>query len=635
MCGIAGWLGHVDGQEAVADRMRACLRHRGPDASGVQAVGEATLIHTRLSIIDLSDTGAQPMPGADGRVWTVLNGEIYNHAELRATLQAKGHRFRGRSDTEVIPALYQEYGDGFVSHLRGMFAIGLYDTAERRLLVVRDRFGIKPVFYTANDERLGFASEVRALRALPGIDERANVQAIFDYLALGYIVAPDTAFHGMHALEPSMFLEAWRDGDRIVHRTRRYHQWVVAPREGWPLDAAVEQAEALLTRSVERQLESDVPLGALLSGGIDSSLVSAAAQRATGQLRTFNVQFPEGYDETWAAVSVARHIGSTHRTLRMDEGEATWDRVTSLLTHAGQPFADSSLFAVHAVSRLMRQHVTVVLSGDGGDEGFGGYDVSWQIARYARLQRVPALAWTLAGAVAAPLARLGLVRGWLPERLADLPGADDAGILRNMVCALREREQVDAFDGGDVQPTRRHFESAWPNVFGPRASRLERLSGLMTEVNIRLALANGYLFKVDTASMRESIEVRVPLLDEDLVGFGLTLPHELKAAGRTSKRVLRAIAERWLPSEVARKPKAGFALPVDAWVDAPFKARLYDTLMSADSPLAGLLRRPVYHRWLAAFRDGTPLPEMSRSGLYGRAIMLLSLHLSLCRPAHS
>jgi asparagine synthase (glutamine-hydrolysing) len=170
----------------------------------------------------------------------------------------------------------------------------------------------------------------------------------------------------------------------------------VAPREGWPLDAAVEQAEALLTRSVERQLESDVPLGALLSGGIDSSLVSAAAQRATGQLRTFNVQFPEGYDETWAAVSVARHIGSTHRTLRMDEGEATWDRVTSLLTHAGQPFADSSLFAVHAVSRLMRQHVTVVLSGDGGDEGFGGYDVSWQIARYARLQRVPALAWTLA-----------------------------------------------------------------------------------------------------------------------------------------------------------------------------------------------------------------------------------------------
>ena len=635
MCGIAGWIGHVDDGLAVAERMRARLRHRGPDGSGVRACGDATLIHTRLSILDLSEHGAQPMPGAGGRIWTVLNGEIYNHAALRTALQAKGHQFRGRSDTEVIPALYDEYGDDFVSHLRGMFAIGLYDVAARRLIVVRDRFGIKPVFYTATDQRLAFASEIRTLRELPGIDDRPNLQSIFDYLALSYIVAPDTLLRGVHALEPSMFLEARMDGDRVVHTLRRYHQWVVAPNLDWSLEDAVDETEGLLTSAVERQMESDVPLGSLLSGGIDSSLVSAAAQRATGQLQTFNVQFPEGYDETWAAVAVARHIGSTHRTLRLEDGEATWERVTSLLGQSGQPFADTSLFAVHAVSRLMRQHVSVALSGDGGDEGFGGYDVTWQLARYARLQRVPAAVWSFASVLATPLARAGLVRWWLPERIADLPTADDAGILRNMVAVLREREQLEAFAGHDVLPTRRLFESRWPNVFDRRASRIERLSGLMTEVNIRLALANGYLFKVDTASMRESLEVRVPMLDEDLVARGLTLPHALKVTGHTSKRVLRNIAERWLPADVARKPKAGFAIPVDTWVDASFKQRLHETLLASNSPLRGLMRADLCERWITAFRDGTRLPEMSRRGVYQRAISLLSLHVALCEAPHS
>ena len=635
MCGIAGWIGQVDDGPAVAERMRMRLRHRGPDGSGVERLPGATLIHTRLSIIDLSEHGAQPMPGRDRRIWTVLNGEIYNHAAVRATLQAKGHQFRGRSDTEVIPALYDEYGDDFVSHLRGMFAIALYDVAERRLLLVRDRFGIKPVFYTATDARLAFASEIRALRELPGIDDRTNLQAIFDYFALGYMVAPDTLLRGVRALEPAMFVEARMEGDRVVHALRRYHQWVVAPRLDWTLEDAVDQTEALLTPAVQRQLESDVPLGALLSGGIDSSLVSAAAQRATGHLQTFNVQFPESHDETWAALAVARHIGSDHRTLTLGDGEATWEQVTSLLGQSGQPFADTSLFAVHAVSRLMRQHVAVALSGDGGDEAFGGYDVTWQIARFAQLQRVPGAAWSIAGALVTPLARAGLVRWWLPERIADLPTADDAGVLRNMVAVLREPEQREAFAGLDVLPTRRLFEAQWPHVFDRRTSRVERLSGLMTEVNIRLALANGYLFKVDTASMRESLEVRVPMLDEDLVGLGLTLPHALKVTGRTSKRVLRAIAGRWLPQEIARKPKAGFAIPVDTWVDAPFKQRLHDTLLASHSPLRGLMRTDLCERWLTAFRDGVPLPEMSQRGVYQRAISLLSMHQALCPADHS
>ncbi|MFN8060149.1 MAG: asparagine synthase (glutamine-hydrolyzing) [Vicinamibacterales bacterium] len=635
MCGIAGWIGRVENGPAIADRMRVQLRHRGPDGAGVKAFARGALVHTRLSIIDLSEDGAQPMPSADGRVWTVLNGEIYNHRELRKALQAKGHHFRGHSDTEVIPALYEEYGDDFVSHLRGMFAIALYDTTRERLLLVRDRFGVKPLFYTATDERLGFASEIRALRQLPGIDDVPNRQAIYDYVALSYMVAPDTLFRGIRALEPCTCLEASFERDRVRYGLRRYHQWVVSPRASISFDTAVATAEELVGRAVESQMESDVPLGSLLSGGIDSSLVSTAAHRTNGHLKTFNVQFPEGYDETWAAVAVARHIGSDHRTLRMEEGEATWERVTRLLGHTGQPFADTSMFAVHAVSRLMREHVTVALSGDGGDEGFGGYDVSWRLARFARLQRVPGALWSLAAAMAMPLARQGLVRWWLPERLADIPRSSDAGILRNMCALLREREQQEAFDGLNLEPTRRLFESRWSNVFEPGASRVERLSAHFTEVNIRLILANGYLFKVDTASMSESLEVRVPMLDEDLMSYGLTLPHHLKVEGQTCKRVLRAIADRWLPPEVANKPKAGFAIPVDAWVSPGFKDRLHDTLLSVTSPLRDLMRFDLCERWIGAFRQGVTLPEMSRSGLYYRAILLLSLHQALCPPERS
>jgi asparagine synthase (glutamine-hydrolysing) len=631
MCGIAGWIGHVDDGASVADSMKLALRHRGPDEARVRPFPRATLVHTRLSIIDLSEDGAQPMSNARGTVWVVLNGEIYNHRELRRQLEARGHCFRGHADTEVLAPLYEEYGPDFVTRLRGMFTIALYDAARERLLLVRDRFGIKPLFYTASEDRLGFASEIQALRRIPGIDERPNLQAVFDYAALAYMVAPATLFRGIQALEPATYLEAWFEDGRVRHQCRRYHQWIAAPRLDLTFEQAVAEAEELVDRAVASQLESDVPLGSLLSGGIDSSLVSAAAQRHTPVLQTFNVQFPEGYDETWAATAVARHIGSDHRTLRMEEGEASWDRVTDLLAHTGQPFSDPSLFAVHAVSRLMRQHVTVALSGDGGDEGFGGYDVSWRIGRFVQLQRVPGAFWRLAAAATDPLARRGWVRGWLPERFRDVPDADDAQVLRNMCAMLREPEQAAVFGNGGLLPTRRLFESVWPNELDARTSRLERLSSHFTEVNIRLILANDYLFKVDSASMHESLEIRVPMLDEDLMAFGLSLPHRLKVEGTTCKRVLRAVATRWLPADVATKPKAGFAVPIDAWVDQSFKDRLRETLLATASPLRELLRFDVYSRWVRAFCDGVRLPEISRNGLYTRAILLLSLHLALCQ----
>jgi len=314
------------------------------------------------------------MANADGTVWTIFNGEIYNHCELRRQLEARGHVFKGRSDTEILPHLYEEEGAEFVSKLRGMFALAIYDTRPRTLLLARDRFGIRPLFYAPGTEWFMFASEIRALCELPGIDNWPDRQAISDFAALFFIPAPETVYTGIRALQPGEILEAQLDAHGVSYTIRTYHQWAIAPHPAMTLAQAAERTAGLLMPAVRSQMESDVPLGAFRSGGINSSVVSVAAQAAlSAQLQTFNVCFAEqAYDETWAEVAVAQHIGSRHETLDMDDMRGTWDYITGLLRHAGQPFADTSLFAVHAVCRLMRRHVTVALSGDGGDEGFDG-----------------------------------------------------------------------------------------------------------------------------------------------------------------------------------------------------------------------------------------------------------------------
>jgi asparagine synthase (glutamine-hydrolysing) len=372
-------------------------------------------------------------------------------------------------------------------------------------------------------------------------------------------------------------------------------------------------------------------LGSLLSGGIDSSLVSAAAQHPlSGNLRTFNVQFSgDDYDETWAALAVASHIRSCHETLEMNGQRGTWEYVTNLLLHAGQPFADTSLFAANAVCRLMRRHVTVALSGDGGDEGFGGYDVYWQIARIARLQKLPLPLWRQASYVLTPLARSGLVREHLPQRAREIAGADDTSIVEDLFCWVRQDEHKRLCRITNALPVRRLFEPQWEWHLPRAATRLERLSSHTTEVNARLLLPNDFLFKVDTASMKESLEIRVPMLDEDLFAFGLSLPHRLKVNGRMCKKVLRELAKRSLPKAVAAKPKKGFAIPVDTWVDREFKEQLRDSLLGGSSELPDFFRPEIYRPMIEAFCDDRPCPGISRQGLYQRAIMLLAVYLAL------
>lgn len=639
MCGIAGWLGTLPSNESFAETMATALHHRGPDSQGIKSWPAATLVHTRLSIIDLSLAGQQPMSNEDGTIWTVFNGEIYNHHELRRDLELRGHIFRGRSDTEVIPHLYEEHGSEFVNKLRGMFALAIHDVKKRTLMLARDRFGIKPLFYTLGKDLVAFASEIRALLNLPGVDLCPDRQAVYDFAALLYIPAPETFYRGIRALQPGEILEARLERDGVSRTSRMYHRWVIAPDPSTNLANAVDRADELLAAAVKRQLESDVPLGALLSGGIDSSLLSVAAQAAlSGTLRSFNVKFSEKeYDETWAAVAVAKHIRSLHETLDMDEFKGTWNHVTNLLLHAGQPFADTSLFAVNAVCRLMRRHVTVAISGDGGDEGFGGYNFYRQIATIALWQRLPVSVWRGAFIGLVPLASMGIFPQRLLQPINQLAGANDTAIIENLFCWVRDEEHHRLCSDTNVLPVRRLFEPQWEHHLPSGASRLERLSALATEASVRLTLPNDFLFKVDTASMKESLEVRVPMLDEDLFDFGLTLPHRLKVNGRTCKRVLRAVARRRLPPAVANKPKWGFAIPVDRWVDKDFKARLRDVLLDPSSELPEFFRPEAYRPIIEAFCAERPFPGMSRQALYQRAIMLLSVHLTLAgnRTRHS
>jgi asparagine synthase (glutamine-hydrolysing) len=532
----------------------------------------------------------------------------------------------------VLPHLYEEEGITFVDKLRGMFAFAVYDVRKRLLFLGRDRFGIKPLFYETGYQRLAFASEIKALLELPGIDDRPDRQAIYDFSALFFIPAPETFYTGIRTLQPGEILEARLDSEGVFWNTRTYHKWTIAPDPTITLDQAIGRADALIEKAVHQQMESDVPLGALLSGGIDSSLVSTVAQKAHDSgIRTFNVRFSEKeYDETWAAEAVAKHIGSHHTTLDMDGLQGTWDRIRDILLQPGQPFADTSLFAVNAVCRLMRKHVKVALSGDGGDEAFGGYNFYWQLALIARLQQLPMPIWHAVSVGLMPLVRFGLVHEHRQQRFAELAGADDVAVIQRLLTWVREEEQRRlCLDHGKVLPVRRLFEPQWEYRLPRGISRIERLSALATEANIRLVLPNDFLFKVDTASMKESLEVRVPMLDEDLFAFGLSLPHRLKVNGRTCKRVLRGVAQRRLPPAVANKPKRGFVIPVDTWVDADFRRRLRDSLLGPSSRLPEFFNPVVYKPIVEAFCEDRPFFGISKGGLYGRVIMLLSIQLTM------
>ncbi len=587
----------------------------------------AGLIHTRLAIIDLSPLGDQPMANEDGTIWTVFNGELYNHHELRDDLERRGHRFVGSSDTEVLPHLYEEFGMGMFERLRGMFAVAILDLNENTVALGRDRFGIKPLFFSRGRETVSFASEIKALRYFPDIDLTPDSQAIADYAALYYIPAPRTLFRGIEALEPGCSVLLRWTSSGVERAQNRFHRFAPVIDTEMDIGEAGDRADELVTRAVISQLESDVPLGAMLSGGIDSSLVSAAAQIGLdGNLLSYNVRpATADLDETVFAQEVADHLGTRHTTVSMSEGAADWTTLTGFLGDLGQPLADPALFAVASVSRAMREHVTVALSGDGGDELFGGYRLFWKLGVLSRLRTLPSAVLDAAGLGLRPLAAVGLVGATMPGQLTSLSGVDDVAVVRSLYTSVRDEDQAALLcDSEGIEPIERLFERTW-ELDDTQMSRVDRLSSHAIESGVRHLLASKFLFKSDMGSMRESLEVRVPLLDEDLADFALSLPHRLRVERRAGKRVLREVARRHVPESIASRPKHGFAVPLERWVDDGFRSSVREALVDAESPLRDHLVREVYEPWVVAFSEGRQLPGVTQKGLSDRVLMLVAL----------
>ena len=558
MCGICGMTWR---DEALVGRMAARIRHRGPDQEGVYCDDDVSLAHRRLSIIDLSEQGRQPMFNEDRSVAMVFNGEIYNFQSLRDDLIGKGHTFASRSDSEVIVHAYEEYGTACLDRLRGMFAVAIWDRNRRSLLLARDRIGIKPLYYHERGGRLAFASEIKALIEDPGAPRTLNPQALYDYLGFEFVPAPDTFFQGIYKLPAGHCLE-WRDGRSQV---RPY--WDLTfdrPAKRQTYGEAVERLRALLEQAVSSHLVSDVPLGVFLSGGLDSSAIVAMMRRhITGPLRTFTVGYA---DKTFSELDYARRVAEVfqteHHVLMLDD--VTPEIVERGLWHLDEPMTDLSAIPLYLACREARKHITVCLSGEGGDEIFAGYD------RF----------------------KASRIDGWYRRCV---PGLLRRGVIGPAVTRLRDRPQkkgavnfLKRFVEGSLLPedgahlrwqyflhpslAQRLFTPAFQRsirmdpfrlvrAYAARCATPDRLNRELY-LDTRFMMTDSVLMKVDKMSMAHALEIRVPLLDHVFVEFNASLPGDWKLKGLTTKRIFRSALEGILPHDIVHRGKQGYSLPV-------------------------------------------------------------------------
>jgi asparagine synthase (glutamine-hydrolysing) len=564
VCGITGYF-FPGGprREDELRRMTGELTHRGPDDHGIHLGDGVGLGHRRLSIIDLSAAGRQPMGNEDGRILAVFNGEIYNFVELRGELESRGHVFRTATDTEVIPHAYEEWGDAFPSHLRGMFAIGLWDDAARRLLLVRDRLGIKPLHYWQGPGQLIFASELNAFRHWPEFTRLVDREALYHYLSFGYVPAPMAIYEGARKL-PAAHLLVCEGGNVRISRWWDPLDSGLAPPLDEPEGALLDRLDAALTDAVRCRLVSDVPLGAFLSGGIDSSLVvSVMSALAGGRVRTFTIGFGDAaYDESAWARGVAGRLGADHTELRLAAADAL-AIIPRLPEIYDEPFGDASAIPTVLVSALARKSVTVALSGDGGDELFCGYP---RYRRFDRFRRLLALPLGVRRAAAPLVARLPHPKAAKAARwlLETDPLEFYFGVVGLWGRGLRsEIMGIDrSWDGLD-------FGRVWNAT-----AALHPLERLML-VDLSTYLPEDILTKVDRASMHHSLEARVPLLDHHLVELALRIPLRHKRRGG-GKYLLKRLLGRYLPKELYERPKMGFGVPLGNWFRSDLKEMLLD-----------------------------------------------------------
>ncbi len=597
MCGITGFItnNQFESFSRSLPSATASLAHRGPDDSGIYVDSSAGvgLGHCRLSILDLSLLGHQPMASDDARVRIVYNGEVYNFKVLRKELEKAGHQFRSDSDTEVILKAYLEWGTECLGRFTGMFALAIWDGRCRRLFLARDQLGIKPLYYYHHHGNLIFASELKGILAFDGISKTLDTGAVPLFLHYQYIPAPRTIYQHIFKLLPGHFLIC----DSETFRTC---SWAMTPNassrrsslSGIPgsESACLDQLHEILTQSVSDQMVSDVPLGALLSGGIDSSLVAAIMQQVSSRpVRTFSIGFRESkFNEAPWAAKVAACLGTCHTELYVTSKDAL-SAIPRLPEIYDEPFADASAIPSFLVSQLTRSHVTVALSGDGGDEQFCGYTRYWATRAMATgFQRLPGplRTWLYRSLLLVPTPFVeNLYTGLLPvlpsafrsanfpdkwqKLIAQMGHADLQSLYRASVC-LWDRDEVGRLTGRFPEPSR--FEQAFDRTMDwPVLSRLMR-------VDQQTYLADAMLVKVDRASMAVALEIRVPLLDQRVVEYASRIPEEFLFQKGQGKHILRRLLSRFIPAALFERPKMGFAIPVSQWLRGELKPMLLDYL---------------------------------------------------------
>ena len=566
MCGICGFITKNRITTEQLKQMNDTMYHRGPNDSGEEIYPAAEgysvgLAQRRLSILDLSALGHQPMHSPDRRISVVFNGEIYNFNELKKEMPE--YSFLSTCDTEVIIAAYLKWGISCIDKFNGMFAIALFDRETQELYLVRDRIGKKPLYYWLENENLVFASELKPFFECPGFHKDIRSEVLSRYLYHQYINAPDTIFENVYKLEPGAILQfkngqikSWKYWDiKKVYQEKK--QETVTDYE-----QAKKELKELLNRSVRMRMIADVPLGAFLSGGYDSSLITAIAQSNSEQpVKTYSIGFKEEkYNEAKYAKEVAKHLGTNHTELYIEE-QQMFDLVDSIAKYYDEPFADSSQIPTMLVSELARRDVAVALSGDGGDEFFCGYNVYDKVGQAQKLD----------------------VLGGLTYGICNLPGIRNAGLLQKLpfkvkiIASNRDKETKTQF-GAD-----NYLRTAYGMVQGEKMEILYPIESAYQEKNwqerrmlldMDTYLPGDILCKVDRASMKYSLEARCPILDTDVMEYSYRLPHSFKYGGQIKKRILKDIAYDYIPKELLERPKVGFGVPLDKWLRGPLKERL-------------------------------------------------------------
>lgn len=601
MCGIAGKV-FLDGQTPVTPelirRMTDVISHRGPDGEGQRVFGPAGLGHRRLSIIDLSPLGAQPMSNEDGSVWIAFNGEIYNYQELRERLIARGHAFRSGTDTEVIVHLYEEHGVDCLKHLRGMFAFAIWDERRRAMFIARDRVGIKPLYYTQAGGALVFGSEVKSLLADPTVARGVNRDSVNVFLSNYFTPGEETIFAGVKKLLPGHYLLI-KDG--TISR-KQYWELQYAPSNRWASmeDAARELSDLLRQRVVDHMI-SDVPVGFLASGGVDSTaLLSYAVERTDKKISTFTVGFDskEFADERPFARMASQKFGTSHHDMTMTAADFR-DFLPGYIWHMEEPVCEPPAIALYYISKLARKHVTVLLSGEGGDEAFGGYP---EYKNFLALEKFKSAVGPLRGLAAMGVAGLGSVNKFRRvRRYADLMrvplseyyfsrvGSPFEGFnkLRPSLFTAEFSRGQNATSGGA------YSRELFAKVSG------DHLLNQMLFVDTKTWLPDDLLIKADKITMANSLELRVPFLDHEVLEFAATLPTEFKVKGRETKRVLKQAFAGRVPTEILSRKKTGFPVPYGRWLGRELKGFLADNLLSQRAVERGYFKRGAVEKLLA------------------------------------